>query len=160
MTTIQLPQILNQYPDLNGDMTDCLIGNLFRDFDPLFKAVAEFASVPEPLAHGKPLVASPVNRAYEFKLTRQVEFSDTDVAGIVHFSNFFRYMEAAEHAFFRSLGFSIHATGGDSRLAARVTPIVDFKHPLRFEDVVEISLLVREKRAKSIIYNFVFSQVE
>jgi hypothetical protein len=37
-------------------MTDCLIGNLFRDFDPLFTAVAEFAKIPEPLSHGKPLL--------------------------------------------------------------------------------------------------------
>jgi flavin-dependent dehydrogenase len=48
---------LKHYPDLHGDMTDCLIGNLFRDFDPLFSAVAQFAKVPEPLSHGKPLVA-------------------------------------------------------------------------------------------------------
>ena len=48
---------LQHYPDLHGDMTDCLIGNLFRDFDPLFSAVAQFAKVPEPLSHGKPLVA-------------------------------------------------------------------------------------------------------
>ncbi|MDB6148705.1 MAG: thioesterase superfamily protein, partial [Chthoniobacter sp.] len=36
---------------------------------------------------------------YEFKLLRRVEFAETDMAGIVHFSNFFRMMEAAEHAF-------------------------------------------------------------
>ena len=41
---------------------------------------------------------------YEFKLTRRIEFAETDMAGIVHFSNFFRMMEATEHAFFRSLG--------------------------------------------------------
>ena len=35
---------------------------------------------------------------------RRVEFSDTDMAGIAHFSNFFRYMEEAEHAFLRSIG--------------------------------------------------------
>ena len=29
--------------------------------------------------------------AYEFKLTRMVEFAETDVAGIMHFSNFFRF---------------------------------------------------------------------
>ena len=45
---------------------------------------------------------------YEFKLTRRVEFAETDMAGIVHFSNFFRMMEATEHAFFRSLGLTIH----------------------------------------------------
>ena len=46
---------------------------------------------------------------HEFKTTRRIEFAETDLAGIVHFSNFFRMMEAAEHAFFRSLGFSIHS---------------------------------------------------
>jgi flavin-dependent dehydrogenase len=49
---------VKKYPDLVGDLTDCLIGNLFIDFDPLFHAVAEFARVPEPLPHGLPLVAS------------------------------------------------------------------------------------------------------
>ncbi len=28
-----------------------------------------------------------------FVTTRRVEFIDTDMAGIVHFTNFFRYME-------------------------------------------------------------------
>jgi YbgC/YbaW family acyl-CoA thioester hydrolase len=40
-------------------------------------------------------------------MIHRVEFTDTDMAGIVHFSSFFRYMEVTEHAFFRSLGFSI-----------------------------------------------------
>jgi flavin-dependent dehydrogenase len=47
---------IQEFPQLKGDMTDCLIGNLFRDFQPLFQAVAQFAAVPEPLAHGKPLL--------------------------------------------------------------------------------------------------------
>jgi flavin-dependent dehydrogenase len=48
---------LSEYPQLKGDMTDCLIGNPFRDFQPLFDAVAKFADVPAPLPHGKPLIA-------------------------------------------------------------------------------------------------------
>jgi hypothetical protein len=51
---------INEFPQLKGDMTDCLIGNFSRDFRPLFDAVARFAAVPEPLAHGKPLAAAPV----------------------------------------------------------------------------------------------------
>jgi hypothetical protein len=47
---------IKKYPELAGDMTDCLIGNLFIDFDPLYKAVADFAKVPAPLSHGAPLV--------------------------------------------------------------------------------------------------------
>ncbi len=38
--------LLRKHPNLRPDLTDCLIGNLFRDFDDLFTAVAEFASVP------------------------------------------------------------------------------------------------------------------
>jgi flavin-dependent dehydrogenase len=47
---------VNAYPDLRGDLTDCLIGHLFRDFKPLFDGLAKFAKLPEPLAHGKALV--------------------------------------------------------------------------------------------------------
>lgn len=95
--------------------------------------------------------------AHEYKLRRRVEFAETDVAGIMHFSNFFRYMEQAEHAFIRSLGFSVHAQTdagviGFPRIAAKC----DYKHPLRFEDEVEIHLLVREKTEKRIGYDFVF----
>jgi flavin-dependent dehydrogenase len=51
-------EFVDRYPQLAGDLTDCLIGNLFIDFDPLFEAVAEFAKVPPPLAHGLPLAAA------------------------------------------------------------------------------------------------------
>jgi len=34
---------------------------------------------------------------------RRVEFCERGMMGIVHFSNFFRYAEAAEPAFYRSL---------------------------------------------------------
>ena len=97
--------------------------------------------------------------AHEFTLVRQVEFSETDMAGIVHFSNFFRYMEAAEHAFFRSLGFSIHTTDPERVGWPRVHASCDFRHPLRFEDSVEIRLLVREKREKSLVYSFIFRKL-
>ena len=39
---------ITKYPDLRGAVTDCLIGNLFRDFGELFAAVREFAKLPEP----------------------------------------------------------------------------------------------------------------
>lgn len=45
-------KLLRSRPDLRGDLTDCLIGNLFKDFSPLFDAVAKFAQLPTPVAHG------------------------------------------------------------------------------------------------------------
>jgi len=98
--------------------------------------------------------------AYEFKIVRVVEFNETDMAGIVHYANFFHYMEAAEHAFFRSLGFSIWTREVVASVGwPRVHAECDYKLPLRFEDEVEIHLLVAEKKAKSFTYAFRFRKL-
>ena len=89
--------------------------------------------------------------AYEFKITRRVEFSETDMAGIVHYSNFFRYMEAAESAFFRSLGLSLRAPRAAHEVGwPRVHAECDDSRPLCFEDEIEIHVLVAEKGARKL----------
>lgn len=99
--------------------------------------------------------------AFEFKARRRVEFSETDMAGIVHFSNFFRYMETAEHAFYRSLGFSVVMNHLQPRLGfPRVRAACDYKKPLRFEDWVEIHLIVREKRSRVLKHELRFLKVD
>ena len=98
--------------------------------------------------------------AYEFKAVRQVEFSETDMAGIVHFSNFFRYMETAEHGFYRSLGFSVSLDRFDPPLGfPRVHAECDYKKPLRFEDFLQIHVLVKEKRSRVLTHAFRFNKV-
>ena len=79
------------------------------------------------------------------------------MAGIVHFSNYFRYMEAAEHAFLRSLGILVHqAEPGRIISWPRVHAECSYEAPLRFEDEVEVRLLVRSKRRSAITYEFHF----
>jgi flavin-dependent dehydrogenase len=51
-------EFLKKYPHLQGDVTDCLIGNWLKDFDPMYEAMREFAKIPDPLPHGKPLTAA------------------------------------------------------------------------------------------------------
>ena len=98
--------------------------------------------------------------AFEFKAVRRVEFSETDMAGIVHYSNFFRYMETVEHAFFRSLGHSVMLKDFDPPLGLpRVHAECDYLKPLRFEDEVEIHILVAEKGSKSLSYLFRFRKL-
>ena len=90
-------------------------------------------------------------------ITRRVEFSETDQAGIVHYSNFFRYMEACEHDFFRSLGTSIvDKTSGVGW--PRVHATCEYRKPLFFEDEFTITLRVTGKTSKSISYEFVFTK--
>jgi acyl-CoA thioester hydrolase len=83
------------------------------------------------------------------------------MAGIVHFANFFRFMEETEHAFLRSIGLSVHMReAGLTYSFPRVRAECDYKLPLRFEDEVEVHLIVREKKSKALTYDFVFRKVE
>ena len=76
----------------------------------------------------------------EYRYRRRVQFADTDLAGVVHFSWIVRYMEEAEHALWREAGLTI-APVGDVLGYPRVSVAVDFKAPLKFED--EFDDLVR-----------------
>ena len=87
----------------------------------------------------------------DFILRRRVQFYETDVAGIVHFSWFYRYMEEAEHALWRAAGLSIHPP--DSELGwPRVAASFDFQRALRFEDEFEVHLRIAELARKTIRY--------
>lgn len=96
----------------------------------------------------------------KFIHTRKVEFSDTDMAGIMHFSRFFIFMESAEHAFYRTLGFSIHTELKGKRYGwPRIHVACNFRRPLRFEDDVEIHMTIREITERTIFYDFTFIKI-
>ena len=98
---------------------------------------------------------------HSFQFRKRVEFAETDMAGIVHFSNYFRYMEAAEHAFFRSLGLSVHATIDGREVGfPRAEATCRYLAPLRFEDEVEIELTVSAKSGKSITCSHTIRRVD
>lgn len=87
-----------------------------------------------------------------------VQFVDTDMAGIVHFSNFFRYMEAAEDAFLRSLGISLVSKGTGRHVSLpRLAAEANFRAPIRYPDLVDIEVRIAELREKTIRYRFTFS---
>ena len=97
----------------------------------------------------------------EFHTTRRVEFSDTDMAGIVHFSRFFVFMEAAEHAFLRSLGTSVSTEWGGNKIGwPRLEATCTYLSPAVFEDVLDIHLRVIRKGTKSLTYRFDFFRGE
>jgi YbgC/YbaW family acyl-CoA thioester hydrolase len=93
----------------------------------------------------------------EFSLTRQVEFHETDMAGIMHFTNFFRWMEVCETAFCRSLGFPlISFVPGQVVGWPRVNVSCSYRAPLRFHDTVEVKLFVKKLNTRSVTYLFHF----
>jgi len=94
---------------------------------------------------------------HEFSCQRRIEFSDTDMGGIVHFARFFVFMETAEHEFFRSLGGSVHREIDGKRIGwPRVAASCDYKAPARFGDLLDIQLRVVRKGVKSMTYGFDF----
>ncbi len=99
---------------------------------------------------------------FHFCHRRAVEFADTDLAGIMHFANFFRFVESAEHAFFRSLGFRVHQS--DGRLQdgwPRLEVSCHYRKPARFEQMLEICLRIDEVRTSSLRYSFwIFAEAD
>lgn len=94
-----------------------------------------------------------------FKSTRRVEFCETDMAGIVHFSNFYKWMEQAEHEFFRSLGLSIVGVQPDGSVIGwpRVSAQCRFESPARYEETLDVMLTVQRIGVKSLTFDVAFT---
>jgi acyl-CoA thioester hydrolase len=89
----------------------------------------------------------------EFRYKRRVEFAETDLAGIVHFSVIFRYMEEAEHAMWRQAGLSIADRATDFSWP-RVSAACEFRNPLFFEDEFEVWVRLAAARTRALDYEF------
>lgn len=92
---------------------------------------------------------------FHFTHRRLVEFADTDLAGIMHFANFLRFVESAEHALFRSLGFRVHTADGHEHQGwPRLEVNCQYLKPARFEETLEVSLRITQLRTSSLTYGF------
>jgi flavin-dependent dehydrogenase len=56
-------KVIDKYPEAAGEITDCLSGDVNKDFEPLWKKIREFVPLPESLPVGEPLVASQTEAA-------------------------------------------------------------------------------------------------
>ncbi|MBN2068073.1 MAG: acyl-CoA thioesterase [Opitutales bacterium] len=91
-----------------------------------------------------------------FQMIRNVEFAETDAAGIIHFSNYFRWMESAEHEFFRSqINYPIfdrEARTGFPRAKVHC----EFFKPINYGDTVTVALQITKLRSSSIKFHITF----
>jgi YbgC/YbaW family acyl-CoA thioester hydrolase len=84
-------------------------------------------------------------------MTRRVQFADTDLAGVMHFANYYRIMEEAEHAFWRSLGLSVVMAHGEGEISfPRVATSCEYFAPARFEDEIDVGLSLADVGRSSI----------
>jgi 4-hydroxybenzoyl-CoA thioesterase/acyl-CoA thioester hydrolase len=88
-----------------------------------------------------------------FSIQRRVEFAETDMAGIAHFTNYFRYMEEAEHAFLRARGLSVVLDDERGKLGfPKLSAQCNYKRPARYEELVDIDMHVSSNDGKTVNY--------
>lgn len=95
--------------------------------------------------------------ASEFCMTRRVHFAETDMAGVMHFAAYYRLMEEVEHSFWRSVGSSV-MTEHDGRPVGwpRVSTSCEYFEPARFEDELQLALIVAHVGDRSVTYEVEF----
>jgi acyl-CoA thioester hydrolase len=90
-----------------------------------------------------------------FITRRKVEFAQTDMAGIVHFANYYRWMEEAEHDFFRSHGLKVMERQPDGTVYIgwpRVSCSCQYEAPAHYEDELELHVRVERVGFKSVTF--------
>lgn len=96
---------------------------------------------------------------HEHHTTRRIEFSDTDLAGVVHFARFFVFMETAEDEFLRLLGASFTMNDHGRTIGwPKVSVSCDYRSPARYGDTLDIHLTVQKISRRTITYRFVFTR--
>jgi len=94
-----------------------------------------------------------------FKIDLPVRWVDTDALRVVHYSNYFRYVEAAEEELYRSLGFTFKELNEKYKIAIpRVEAFCRYRMPARFGDTLTVTLLLNEKTDKMMKYDFEISR--
>ena len=95
-----------------------------------------------------------------FSLHRRVEFHETDAAGLMHFSNFYRWMEVCEHEWFRERNLAIMsgAAEGVRRGWPRRAASCEFLRPLRCGDLVRVHATITAATASALTYGFTFEK--
>ena len=77
-----------------------------------------------------------------FRYRRKAQYHETDQMGIIHHSNYVKWMEEARVAFLDQIGMGYKK----AEAAGVVSPVagisVEYKRPVRFDDEIEIRLTV------------------
>lgn len=96
---------------------------------------------------------------HEIRSRRRVEFVDTDMSGIMHFSRYLVFVENTEHAFLAALGACVQWREGEQEMTfPRVAVTCEYLAPARFGDELEVHLKVLRKGTKSLTYGFRISR--
>ena len=90
-------------------------------------------------------------------MLRMVQFAETDLAGVLHFANYYRMMEEVEHAFWRSIGSRVVTRSDEGEISwPRVATSCEYFAPAHFEDELELLFTVAHVGDRSVTYQIEF----
>lgn len=86
-----------------------------------------------------------------FRWAVRVYYEDTDSGGVVYYANYLRFMERARTEWLRSLGFEQDRLARETGILFAVTEVeLRFLRPARFNDALEVTARVVERRRASL----------
>ena len=89
----------------------------------------------------------------EFSVKVRVYYEDTDVAGVVYYVNYLKFMERARTEWLRQLGFDQHALSEDPGVVFAVRSAnVDYLRPAHLDDWLDATLAVKRSGSASITF--------
>lgn len=98
----------------------------------------------------KPYEGAFVGKAHRFAL--RVYFEDTDVAGIVYYANYFRFMERARSDMLRAIGVNQRqAIESGEGVYAVAEAHIKYRVPAKLDDELVVISHVREVRAATVV---------
>ncbi len=79
-----------------------------------------------------------------FSIQARVYYEDTDAGGVVFYANYLKFMERARTEWLRGLGFEQDELMASEGLVFAVSSVqMDFLKPARFNDLLNISVVVK-----------------
>ncbi|MCY4312557.1 MAG: YbgC/FadM family acyl-CoA thioesterase [Gammaproteobacteria bacterium] len=80
-----------------------------------------------------------------FSITIQVNYEDTDAAGVVYYGNYLGYLERARNACLRFHGFPLTQIMKQDKILFAVTEVrLRYHLPARLDDEIEVNLKVQQ----------------
>jgi acyl-CoA thioester hydrolase len=88
-----------------------------------------------------------------FRWQVRVYYEDTDSGGVVYYANYLRFMERARTEWMRTLGFEQDRLLRDTGLLFAVrSASLEFLSPARFNDLLEVSAVMRSRGRASLVF--------
>jgi acyl-CoA thioester hydrolase len=89
----------------------------------------------------------------DFRWPVRVYYEDTDSGGVVYHANYLRFMERARTEWMRRLGFEQDALLRDRGILFAVrSASLEYLQPARFNDLLEVSVSLNERRRASLVF--------